>query len=91
MKDRTGRIAPIVLKVVKKSALIGDMEREWDAGQKISQLADRDGNLPGGKFRLGFLLCPHWRASLLLLTACIYMGVYFTQTSQGLSSLRPVG
>lgn len=45
--DGQGRIAPIVLKVAKSAALIGNMEREWEAGQKVSQLADRNGNLPG--------------------------------------------
>lgn len=46
LRDGAGRIAPIVLKVLKSGALIGDIEREWEAGQKVSQLADRDGNLP---------------------------------------------
>lgn len=45
--DGSGRVAPIVLKAAKPAALISDMEREWDAGQKISQLADSSGNLPG--------------------------------------------
>jgi hypothetical protein len=46
LRDGTGRIAPIVLKVLKSGALIGDIEREWEAGQRVSQLADKDGNLP---------------------------------------------
>lgn len=48
LRDGAGRIAPIVLKVLKSGALIGDIEREWEAGQKVSQLADKDGNLPVG-------------------------------------------
>lgn len=47
LTDGKGHTAPIVLKVAKSAALIGDMEREWDAGQKITQLADQQGNLPG--------------------------------------------
>jgi len=47
LKDGNGRLAPIVLKVAKSAALIGDMEREWEAGQKIANLADEDGSLPG--------------------------------------------
>ncbi len=46
LKDGAGRIAPIVLKVLKSGALIGDIEREWEAGQRVSQLADENGNLP---------------------------------------------
>ena len=30
-----------------QAALISDLEREWNAGQKIASLADADGNLPG--------------------------------------------
>ena len=47
LKDGNGRLAPIVVKVAKSAALIGDMEREWDAGQKIANLADKDGTLTG--------------------------------------------
>lgn len=47
LKDGNGRLAPIVLKVAKSAALIGDMEREWEAGQKIANLANEDGSLPG--------------------------------------------
>ena len=52
LRDGSGRIAPIVLKVLKSGALIGDIEREWEAGQKVSQLADQDGNLPVRRRRL---------------------------------------
>jgi hypothetical protein len=52
LRDGSGRIAPIVLKVLKSGALIGDIEREWEAGQKVSQLADQDGNLPVRRCRL---------------------------------------
>ncbi len=47
LRDGNGRLAPIVVKVAKSAALIGDMEREWDAGQKIANMADREGTLPG--------------------------------------------
>jgi hypothetical protein len=36
-----------VLKAAHKNALISEMEREWDVGQKISSLANPDGSLPG--------------------------------------------
>lgn len=47
LKDGAGTIAPIVLKAAKKAALISDLEREWNVGQKIATLADEHGNLPG--------------------------------------------
>jgi hypothetical protein len=53
LRDGAGRIAPIVLKVLKSGALIGDIEREWEAGQRVSQLADQDGNLPVRCNRIG--------------------------------------
>ena len=45
--DDNGTIAPIVLKAAKKAALISDLEREWNAGQKVASLAGPDGDLPG--------------------------------------------
>lgn len=36
-----------MLKSAKRGALISDLEREWDAGQRVASLAGHDGNLPG--------------------------------------------
>lgn len=62
-----------MLKVLKSGALIGDIEREWEAGQKVSQLADQGGNLPVRCCRL------LWRAVFpwLPLQSALHVGCYY--------------
>lgn len=47
LRDKEGRLAPIVLKATRRGALISDNKREWATGQRLGALGPGDAPLPG--------------------------------------------